>query len=402
VRRDLTARWLPRLAATLWAVAVVVVCVRSAAGGRVNSVYQIFAEAGRDWAAGRDPYEFHAGEASGPYRYSPPVSAGLVPFGLLPDEVGGVAWRLGCAALMLGGLVWWSRVLLRDGPAWRAGLVLLVLPLAVGNLNNGQSNPLVLGLLLVAAAALTHDRESNRRWSVLAGACLAGAVLLKGYPLAAALLMVVAASRRRVAVWFVLALAAGLLLPFLLHHRDYVAAQYAHWWEHLRTSDRTEGPRVVWYRDLRLLLANLGLPLSGWGYLAVQLSSAALMTALCHWRRRSDLALGLGACWMTVFGSAAESATYLLLAPTAAWSLLDSWRRQRPWPVRMVLLGGYLLLVASQLAAWFPNAKEVHALGVQPLAGLLVFVGVVAAELGADTPGRRGLQYSHRLPTSLG
>ncbi len=406
-------RLLLTLAVVLWAVALGVIGVRAATAGGHHSVYPIFAGAGRDWLAGRDLYEYRPAEQSGPYRYSPAVAALLAPLSLLPDAIGGVAWRLGCAAVLLGGLAWWSRALLPDAAAsWRGGLFLLVLPLALGNLNNGQSNALVLGLILTATAALADHSESRGRWAeVLAGSALSGAVLLKGYPVAAVLLLAVAAPRRRFMVWFVAALAAGLLLPFLLQRPEYVTGQYGRWWEHLSTSDRANLPRLVWYRDVRLLLANLGLPLPNALYPAVQLLAGAAMAGVCQWQRmagrpatsRLTLAAGLGFCWMTALGPAAESATYVLLAPTAAGSLLTAWRLGRSWPLRGVLLLGYLLLLASQAAAWLPSAKELHALGVQPLAGLLVLAGLTAALVprpaGDDAAGRRGLQYTQEIST---
>jgi hypothetical protein len=43
---------------------------------------------------------------------------------------------------------------------------------------------------------------------------------------------------------------------------------------------------------------------------------------------------------------------------------------------------GYGVLLLNQMAAWFPNSKEVHTLGTQPAAGLLVMIGLMAMEFG--------------------
>src|SRR5207249_4467291 len=90
------------------------------------------------------------------YRYSPLVAAAFVPLGSLPDWLGGVLWRLLSAAVYLSALAWWGRTMmqpraplpggqpdLRDAAAMdRTGLAwlfLLVIPLSLDNLNNGQS-----------------------------------------------------------------------------------------------------------------------------------------------------------------------------------------------------------------------------------------------------------------------
>src|SRR5262249_9785489 len=152
------------------------------------------------------------------------------------------------------------------GPVKRgqlAALFLLIVPLSVGSLNNGQSNPLVIGLLLAGVAAVAGERW----W--LASACVALACLFKLYPVAVGLLLAVVYPRR-FAGRFAVALVLGLALPFPLQRPGYVAAQYAGWLDHLRRDDRTILPLALWYRDLRLLCHVWGIPLSAKGYVLVQ------------------------------------------------------------------------------------------------------------------------------------
>src|SRR5205823_1350752 len=125
--------------------------------------YLTFANTARNWVAGKGLYR--QCDNSGffdDYRYSPVVACSLVPFSMLPDRVGSVAWRLVNLGVFLGALGWWGRRVLAPKPTGPqlAMLFLLVLPLSIGNVNNGQSNPLVLGLLLAAVAAVT-DRRRN-------------------------------------------------------------------------------------------------------------------------------------------------------------------------------------------------------------------------------------------------
>ena len=203
--------------------------------------------------AGTDLYEASAN----PYRYSPVVAALLVPFSLWPDHVGGVIWRALNAGVYLSALAWWCRVVLPRSLTTRqtAVLYLLIVPLSVGSLNNAQSNPLVLGLLLAGVAAV-----ARRRWNLASG-CLALACLFKVYPVAVGLLLA-AAYPRRFAGRFVIALLVGAAVPFLLKPPAYVVEQYGGWLQHLTTDDRQQLPVELWYRDLRLLCRNCHVPLS--------------------------------------------------------------------------------------------------------------------------------------------
>jgi Glycosyltransferase family 87 len=387
------------VAVLLWAVLLAVLCGRALFGWR-HSVYPIFAQAAGRWLAGADLYSAE-GE---PYRYSPLATVLFVPFGCLPGELGGVAWRLVNAAVLLAGVCWWARAVL-PGPPSRAArglLLLLLLPLTAGSLNNGQSNALVLGLVLAGVAGVAAP--DGGRWRTrLAGCCLAGACLFKLYPVAVALLLAVGSPRRFLG-WFLTALAVGLALPFLLQSPGYVADQYAGWWQHLLTQDRQGLEREYWYRDLRLLCAQVGIPLEEGGYRMLQVlggiaaAGGCLAARVSGWpvRRRLTLLTALGCFWMTVLGPATESATYALLAPTAGWALLEAWRA-RPLAVRGLVLAGYGLLVVAALAAWFPGSRQFQALGVQPLGGLVLLAGVLGAELHEWRRGRAG-----RLPVGEG
>src|SRR5213078_229023 len=95
---------------------------------------------------------------------------------LLPDRLAGIVWRGLNAGVFLGGLAMWCRWQ-RPRLSVAAGM-LLVIPLAVGGLNNGQCNALIAGLLLFATAAFARGR-----WTA-AAALITVPVLFKGYPLA--------------------------------------------------------------------------------------------------------------------------------------------------------------------------------------------------------------------------
>jgi hypothetical protein len=363
-----------RLGLLFWAVLTIVVCVRTFLHPDRATVYPIFAEAARSWCRGEDTYRTVLNDV---YRYSPPATVLLVPFALLPDAVGGVLWRLVSVAAYLGALIWWARAVL-PRPQAIGSVLWLVVPLSLGNVNNGQSNVLLLAALLTTAAAV-----AVRYWSIAAAAAVL-ACLFKAYPLAVALLLA-ALYPKQFAGRFFAALLVSLALPFLCQQPEYAIEQYRGWIEHLRQDDRQQHHLEATYRDVRLLFRVAGAPLSGNTFLALQLGSGAAVFGICllgrraGWSRRkvARSAFDLGCCWMVLFGPATESNTYMLLAPTLAWSLAESIRAPRSRVAfGLTALAGALLLTCC-VAGWFPVGKQFRALGLQPLGGLLLAGGLL-------------------------
>jgi hypothetical protein len=373
------------LAAEVWLLVVLVVCVRAVFWPHVHSLYPTYAAAGGDWLAGaslyyQDPRPPYLDQ----YRYSPLVSALLVPFHLLPERVGGVLWRLLNAGVFLAGLAAWARwaAPLKLTARQLAAFFLLAVPLSLSSLGNGQPNTVVIGLLLLAVTGIIRDHW----WP--AAACVALAAALKIYPLSAGLLLTAVHPRRfgpRLAV--ALVVVAGL--PFLLQRPEYVAEQYAQWYRLLGADDRKYWPLDSTYRDLWLLLRAWGVPIVPKVYLFVQLAAAAGCAALCvagrwrGWEARRVLAacLALGTTWMTLCGPATESCTYILLAPALAFGLVAARVECWPVPVRALFGGSFTLFALCVLAGAAPRTAQFHALGFQPLAALLLGAGYVVKML---------------------
>lgn len=397
-RRLLAVPWTIRLAVTAWAVVGLVLGLRVCLAPRENSCYPIFQGAGSHWRAGLELYRFPKNGCDF-YRYSPLVAAVFSPVSLLPERVGSLLWRLVNAGAYLAALGWWARAVLSvRGPTGQrrplttaevALLSLLVLPFTVGNLNNGQSNPLVLGLLLAGTVAV-----ARRYWNLASG-CAAAACLLKLYPLAFGLLLAVVYPRRFLGR-FVLALGLGLALPFLLQRPGYVVEQYGDWLTALRQDNRQILHLHLAYRDLCLLCRVWLTPLSLPAYRAVELAVAAGLAGVCwfRWPRTCEpdagagpsecdalgQLLGLACCWMTAFGPAAESSTYILVAPSLAWAVLRS-RHEGTRIVRGVLRGAYVLLLSAHVSVWFPGGVHWRDCGPQPLAALLLFAVLLSEAL---------------------
>jgi hypothetical protein len=371
----------PAAAALVWAAVVAAVCARSAAQPHKRSLYPTWAAAGGDWVAGADAYGPPRAPHLDTYRYAPPVTVLLVPWHYLPERLGNALWRLASAAAFLGAFACWLRRAAPGAttPAERGLLYLLLAPLALGSLNNGQTNLLLAALLLAALAAVAAERF----W--LAGLAVALAVALKGYPLALGLLLV-AAHPRRFAAPLLAGLAAVAALPFLFQHPEYVAQQYAGYFERLGHNEgRRFWPDHMAYRDLWLLCRVWNVPLSASAYQAVQALTAAgcaAMVALARrrgWpeRRVLEVVLVLGCCWMMACGPATESSTYVLLAPALAWWLVRARREGGLAPALLAQQAAGLLFLCV-LVGLSPSGVRFHALALHPLAVLLLAASYLA------------------------
>jgi hypothetical protein len=291
--------------------------------------------------------------------------------------MGGVLWRLVNGSVYLAALAWWCRAVVpqKVTRTQRALLFLLVLPLSVGSLHNGQSNALVLGLLLVAVAGVAEEC-----WN-LAAFCAALACLFKLYPIAVGLLLAVLYPRR-FACRLGAALALGMGLPFLLQQPDYVAAQYASWVHQLRVDDRQKMDVLRGTQDLRMVFRVWLVPLGPSIYLTIQLTAGAGIALLCLAGRRAALPrrvllsqmLALSCCWMTVLGTATETCTYILLAPVLSWALLEAWLAPSSRWLRGLLVGCYALMLLARMFLWAPATVSWSTVGLSPLAALL-FLG---------------------------
>jgi hypothetical protein len=80
---------------------------------------------------------------------------------------------------------------------------------------------------------------------------------------------------------------------------------------------------------------------------------------------------------MVLCGPASESCTYILLAPILAWAVLEAVLDERPLWSRLVPWCSFLLFVFSQTISWFPEHVRMLFLGILPLAGIVLWVGLV-------------------------
>ncbi len=384
-----------QLALLVWTLVLLVVCVRTAIQPRTRSLFFTWASAGADWINGQNLY-FHDDWPTylDQFRYSPLVAVSFTPLSLLNERLGNGLWRLVNAGVFLGGLWWWLRNVLPGAGTnpLKSLALLMVVPLALASLSNGQTNPLVIGFLLAATAALHEER-----WN-LGALFVTLACALKLYPIAVGLLLVLVYPRQL--SWrLALALAVAALVPFCFQRPAYVLDQYQQWYRLLGGDDRRNIAINIAYRDLWLLFrvwnehlpATWNIPITPNVYLGIQLATAGLCAAVClaaNWlgvskARQLTAALMLGCCWMTLCGPATESSSFVQIAPALAWALLAG--RWEGWPmvVRWLPFGSSTLFLTGVFAGLTPWTGQIHGLGLQPLATLLLFVVYLAVAVRA-------------------
>jgi hypothetical protein len=375
-----------KVALGTWVAALTIIMLHVAFKPHVHTDYNVYHAGGARWLASADLYP-----KTGEFIYSPFAAACFAALAPLPDTAAGILWRLIGAAVYTGAFAAWLRGM-RDLPRERAALAwILLLPLSVGDIFNGQANPLMIGLLIFAILGCRRER-----W-FLAAACVGFATFFKVYPLAIGLLLCVLHPRKF--PWrLALVLLAFFSLSLVVQRPSYALQQYANWIGSLRQDSRRTLNYFGTDRDFWLLLRVLRAPISlqGWAVLQVA-AGAAVAVYLWLVRRRGAAAdmldfllLTLGVCWMLLFGPETESATYVILAPP----VVLAWLRWRGEPAAgnfaTTALAGYGLLIASQMiSSWAHQFQNPYTHLVQPVAAMVL--AAAAVWYGFAVNARRGV-----------
>jgi Glycosyltransferase family 87 len=365
-------------ALVVWIVIFLGLAVRTLANPNRATAFTVYRLAGIHWLNAQHLY----GDWRG-FVYSPLAAVFFTPFGLLPPGWGNLCWTWLNAAIFLLGV----RALLSSGiypgikPQYHGIVYLLLVPLVLGNLDTGQANPTVIGLVLLAVAAVPAER-----WSV-AALCVAAATYLKIYPLAVGLILFLMAPRRLGWRLFLALVVLGIL-PFLFQHWSYVSQQYHEWISTRSTDDRRLYPIKDVPLDLWFLLVRFGhLPIPGFVYSAFQMLSGGAIALFClvgiwkAWPKERLLAgiLALVCIWMTLCGPATEFQTYVLLAPAVVLTLIDTLPSSQPLWLRTGLGVVYLLmLLAVARTSFLPSQKGLWILTIQPVAAIVFLVCCLA------------------------
>jgi hypothetical protein len=381
----------------LWLVLGIAVSLRTLYRPESHTVFPVLAAGARHWWADQPLYAEY--KPLDYFRYPPVLAIFLSPLAALGHRAGGVLWAWLSLAVYGAGLWAFARAVVPR--RWPPGRTAWFMALgALGGLRglwNGQSNALVVGLLLLGAAALVR-----RRWW-RAAFLLGGSVSLKLTPLAPVLLLC-AAWPRKLAARLAVALAVFAAIPFLTrppavawhHYRDFLA--------HLADSSRERWPgfRDAWtvWQVVRHFGGESGPiplkePLDSPAYRILQLLTATAALGWCLWQRhrltsrrqRVTLTLGIGLAWLMLFGPAVEYPTYVFLAASLCWGLLE----ERAWPAgRWLIRSAFVLIMVLGWGAltrpWLDSAPVL--LAALPVGSALFLVWLLGYARATTNPSQ--------------
>ncbi len=358
----------------VWTAVLVVLILRPLLLSHRGTSYDTYQFAGSHWLHGENIYSHWMG-----FVYSPVVAAFFAPFAYMPSPLANILWRILNAAFLLGGLAAILKTNLFPGIKQSnfGILYILLMPLAVGNIDISQANPLVEGLLLLAIAAVYAERWNS------AAFCVAIATCFKIYPIAVGLLICLIAPKRF--SWrMLIALLLLLVIPFLFQHWSYVSNQYNAWIATRASDDRRQWPIDNLPLDLWFLIHWVGdLPIPPKIYSLLQLGTAGALAFFCAvqtWRgwAKNRVLIGLFclvSTWMTLCGPATESYTYLILAPAVILALVQAFDADQPAELRALVSAAFILqLLAATRASFLPHFKPSWALSIQPVSALVFLV----------------------------
>ncbi|HXC05126.1 MAG TPA: glycosyltransferase 87 family protein, partial [Bacteroidia bacterium] len=126
-------------------------------------------------------YEYYNTLYEDVFRYSPAFAWMAGFFSYLPDLAGLLLWNLFNAAVLIGGYTYFSKAYSQQSSR-RIGVLLIIFLAWMVSTQNSQSNPLVAGLILLAAGLLKKEKP------FLAAFCFSLCAFTKFYGLAAAIL----------------------------------------------------------------------------------------------------------------------------------------------------------------------------------------------------------------------
>ncbi len=350
-----------------------------------RSLHELWQETGRAWVEGHDLYGPTILRSQQGYRYGPLIGASLSVLAWLPVKLGALLVRLVNAAGLLVPLLLWVRNSAPGKISRRelAAFLILLAALALPNLESGQFNLLVAGLLVAALVAIDRDR-----WNLAAG-LLALAAVFKVYPLAFGLLLVVMFPRQLLSR-LVVALVVVIAAPFLMQRPEYVIRQYQLWFDLLRAGDETRRfaplTHVSTYRDLLYLFRLYHVPITIHGYMAIQAVIGVVFAVLCWWTARRGLprryqlwnVLVLGTVYLTVCGPASEPKTYGFVVPALAWWVVWSYHRGPALARFLAAQACGLMLIGVLSSITLESVMFFRSAGLHPIAGLLLLASHLA------------------------
>lgn len=334
----------------MWAAVLIAVCVligRSSDPVGTKSVTGNYRKACVAWWERQPMYRLDDPNDIDGFLYFPQAAILHTPFSFGPAVAGEWLWRLFILGLFTAGLWRVARVARPDGgPGYFAVMSFLAVFSVAGNLRNGQSNLLMAGTMMLAAAEL-----ADRRWW---WATLWLVLGLAFKPLGLVMILLVGALYPRPMAWRLMLGIVGLaVMPFLFAGPGYAWSQYADFVAKMRAASVPDRA----FPDIKGMTDSFGLALSE-RVLFVIRAVAAPVTLGLVWLamhrfgpRIGALALLTGASvYLMLFNPRTEGLSYVALAPVlgvfACWSV---WERPRPWVAAWLVIYAALLGLEYEL-----------------------------------------------------
>lgn len=381
-----------------WSIAIVVLIVRAGLLSDRATALTTYGHAAHHWL-GREA--LYIGYLD--FVYSPLAAAFFASFVGLPQTLRSATWLIINAGVFLSGVVAivWTDFYPKLGRKHIGIVLLILLPLTLGNLDVMQANPFDAGLLMLAMAAAWKEK-----WG-LAALCVALATYFKIYPVVVGILIFLVAPRPF--GWrLLLALLILGLLPFSFQHAGYVRDQYHAWFATRMADNRLNLQIMIAPMDLWMLLVRLGgLPIAPWLYRTIQVLSGAAIALYCilgtrrEWERRRLLVglFSLASIWMTLCGPATEGYTYLILAPAVVYAAIEAHVNRQPVWLRSIVFSSTALLLLTAAKNSLAPRLGLWTRPAQPLAAI-IFLGYCLPWLLNDSLWLDSDSESRLLPVS--
>jgi hypothetical protein len=299
----------------------------------------------------------------------PLVAALYSPFAIISQSLSEVLWRLLLGVTLPLSLWYNGRALFGFSKSQFACAFLLILPLTLSNLNNGQANLILIVLFLVATATALQSLW----WACALSSSLV--VYWKIYPVVFALLLTTIFPKKLTLRIF-LAVVGLFIISLTLQKPLYVLREYGSWVVHLASDRRRVNEYYGKWRDFYLLLRLIGIPISLVWWKVVEVIGAVVAAAIClvgsirRWPPVTLVftALSLAIVWMLLFGPATEAATYVLIAVPSSYLLVFGWFETSQVALRVMSTVTYLGFVAADvLNSWFHIKEDVYLVhAIQP------------------------------------
>jgi hypothetical protein len=340
--------------------------------------YLIFRQAFVHLVENKDLYLYFPAEHFDNFLYSPTFAAMMAPLSPLPVWAGLIGWDLLNAAVLVLGVRAVPGLDVRS----RALFIWFILPEFIGASQHSQTNPGIVGLLLLAFSAAEDDRD----W--LAPLYLALAAYVKVFPLAAGLAFLVYPRRVRLVLWTAFWMVLLAAVPLLFVSPANLAWQYGNWWR-LHTTHAVHSAGLP-YSAAALLKSWFGLDPPRVALLAV----GGLLTALPLLRPRDFARLDFRASlmgsllmWMIAFNHMTESPTFVIaMAGIALWYFSNGRSR-----FHLALLWMAFVLVSvthSDLVTPAFRHRYITPYAIKVLPVLVIWMVAVAEMATGWRPGR--------------